>query len=306
MPRLSIIIPHRHNDQRLETTILSILENRPEDSEVIVVHDGSYTDPYELADEVIFVQEDARSNCVQLINAGMLAACSPLVSVVLDGVEVGPNWSETPARLLQGSGVAAVAVALEHAERQTTYGIEAEALSDAMALQAGRIDQKRGERGCAGPKLACGFYSRKVLLALGGWDERLHPSVADVDFAWALQELGLKAVCDLESTCAATTSEPLRAKHPVAKIQLAGLSVAYGLTSGPASALSGFLRGCLTGRLASAVAWGIGILTARQSPRVAERLRQAEEQLALAEQERSLRIYGSDSEQASISHRRAA
>ena len=51
VPRLSIIIPHR-NDQLLEETILSVLENRPRDCEIIVAHDGSYCDPYQLVDEV--------------------------------------------------------------------------------------------------------------------------------------------------------------------------------------------------------------------------------------------------------------
>ena len=79
MPRLSIIIPHRNNDQRLEETILSVLENRPRDCEVIVVHDGSYRDPYDLGDEVVYVQEEPNSSAVELLNAGLdgrlLASC---------------------------------------------------------------------------------------------------------------------------------------------------------------------------------------------------------------------------------------
>ena len=79
MPRLSIIVPHRHDDQRLEATILSLLENRPRDCEVIVAHDGSYLDPYQLSDEVIYVQEEQGASVVELLNAGLMAACSPIV-----------------------------------------------------------------------------------------------------------------------------------------------------------------------------------------------------------------------------------
>ncbi len=38
-PRISIIIAHQH-DQRLEDTLLSVLECRPKDCEIIVAHDG--------------------------------------------------------------------------------------------------------------------------------------------------------------------------------------------------------------------------------------------------------------------------
>ena len=79
MPRLSIIVPHRHQDSRLEATLLSLLENRPDDSEIIVVHDGSYGDPYKLVDEVIFIEEERSSNTLKLLNAGVMAACSPAI-----------------------------------------------------------------------------------------------------------------------------------------------------------------------------------------------------------------------------------
>ena len=67
MPRLSIIVPHRQDDQQLEATILSVLENRPRDCEVIVVHDGSYLDPYQLSDELIYVQEEQGASLTELL-----------------------------------------------------------------------------------------------------------------------------------------------------------------------------------------------------------------------------------------------
>ena len=52
MPRLSIIIPALGNSARLESTLVSVLENRPLDCDIIVVHTGEYNDPYDLAGEI--------------------------------------------------------------------------------------------------------------------------------------------------------------------------------------------------------------------------------------------------------------
>ena len=54
MPRLSIIIPVLGNLELLEDTLVSVLENRPDSCEIIVVLDEVYEDPYELKDEIRF------------------------------------------------------------------------------------------------------------------------------------------------------------------------------------------------------------------------------------------------------------
>ena len=47
-PRLSIVIPSVHGAQALEETLLSVLENRPEQCEVIVALACEYDDPWNL------------------------------------------------------------------------------------------------------------------------------------------------------------------------------------------------------------------------------------------------------------------
>ncbi len=44
-PRLSIIVPYCRDEAAFETTLVSVLENRPNQCEVLVPHDGSYQDP---------------------------------------------------------------------------------------------------------------------------------------------------------------------------------------------------------------------------------------------------------------------
>ena len=65
MPRLSIVIPVLGDPQQLDDTLLSVLENRPANCEILVVHNQPYHDPYNLSDEVRFVEAErgpARSN----------------------------------------------------------------------------------------------------------------------------------------------------------------------------------------------------------------------------------------------------
>ena len=48
--------------EALESTLVSVLENRPRDCEVIVVSNRKYDDPYSLAGEVTFIEADRRSS----------------------------------------------------------------------------------------------------------------------------------------------------------------------------------------------------------------------------------------------------
>ena len=55
IPQLSIVVPVHGDAAAFESTLISVLENQPAASEVIVAHDGSYDDPFDLGEEVRFV-----------------------------------------------------------------------------------------------------------------------------------------------------------------------------------------------------------------------------------------------------------
>jgi cellulose synthase/poly-beta-1,6-N-acetylglucosamine synthase-like glycosyltransferase len=55
-PRLSIIIPAPGDETTLEETLVSVLENRPENSEIVVVLGFGYHDPWSVGEEVRFIQ----------------------------------------------------------------------------------------------------------------------------------------------------------------------------------------------------------------------------------------------------------
>jgi hypothetical protein len=305
VPRLSIIVPHRHEDSRLEATLLSLLENRPDDSEIIVVHDGSYSDPYHLVDEVIFIEEERSSNTLKLLNAGVMAACSPAVCVLLDGATVTDAWSEAALSTLLESETAAVAVAVQTSRGQTSHGIDARLLNRPSFAQAGRVEVSSPRTECIGPVLACGFYRRKVLLALGGWNEDLDEQAADVELALALGSLGLACQCDDSTPVSINAAQSRKLTSPAWK-QLASLVAAHGLvTPGWGNSLKSLLGGCLQGRLFTAASWAAGLRDASTIRRTQLRMNHARQQFPGDSVQQSLRIHREHSSSANPSRRAA-
>ena len=67
MTRLSIIIPVLGNPTRLDDTLVSVLENRPANCEIIVVHTRPYDDPYELSGEVRFLKARRKAGLAECL-----------------------------------------------------------------------------------------------------------------------------------------------------------------------------------------------------------------------------------------------
>ena len=93
VPRLSIIVPIGRDLAAFERTLVSVLENQPADSEVLVSHDGSYEDPYQLSDEVRFVVTDTAA-LVNQVAAGVVEARGRFVHVLADGICATSGWTD--------------------------------------------------------------------------------------------------------------------------------------------------------------------------------------------------------------------
>ncbi len=276
MPRLSIIIPHR-NDQQLEDTILSVLENRPRDCEIIVAHDGSYHDPYQLADEVVYVQEEHPSTVVELLNAGLMTACSPVVCALLDGVVVPANFAESPLKRFTRPEVAAVAPQLQ-VSRNKVSGIAGDAIFSKATLRSGRVESK-GEHAAA-PTLSAGFYRRKLLRALGGWNDELSSGSADVELALLMSQLDLTCECEPQVVVQAHKETIPSRKSKLAINELAGIAAAYGIaTSSMAATMTSIITAAFTGSVSAALAWSSGLNNAKVTLEVVERLAYARKHL---------------------------
>ncbi len=289
MPRLSIIIPHRGDDQRLEETILSVLENRPRDCEVLVVHNGSYRDPYELTDELVYVQEDPKSTVVELLNAGLMAACSPVVCTLLDGAVVSASWAEPALKRFAATDVAAVAPQLQ-VGRSAISGISSSSIRHAASLRIGRVESKDGT--AAAPTLAAGFYRRKSLLALDGWNEELGIGSVDVELAIMMTELGMHCECEPQVVIHASVGTLAARRSAITISELAGIAAAHGLaTPSFVSAVTTVITAAFTGTISAALAWSSGLRNAVVMNEVADRFAYSRKHLSSGADAVSIKLY---------------
>lgn len=222
MTRLTIIIPYLGNsgvggrvcDERaLEETLVSVLEHRPPHAEVILAHDGSYTDPYDLADEIHFVVNRKAKSCCELLNSAFAECETEVAHSLLSGTIVKEGWTDGIIDHFRDPLVASVSLLI--VDRLQPEYIVAQGVSSGWGrirqlVGAGRvIDEHRMQRRrISGPSLLAGFYRLGPVLELGGFEPRLGDDLADVDLALSLEEMGYR--CEFADDCrVAAGAEPI-------------------------------------------------------------------------------------------------
>jgi len=201
VPRLSILIPSMGGTERFEATLASVLQNRPADSEVLVILPSRYDDPYDLAGEVRFVEASPRSDLVDLINEGMQCATAEVVNILSCEVEVLEHWAESVwaqfADLSTGCVVPVIAARAD-AGRSLTRGVHyGPGGSCRVISRVDAINSACGRR--LGPTLAAGFYRRSAVLELGGFYVPLGADLAVLDMALSLDAAGWSVASAPES-----------------------------------------------------------------------------------------------------------
>ncbi len=187
MPRLSIIVPHLANEAALEQTLVSLLEHRSSQVEVIVAHSGDYADPYCLSgDEITLLELDPQSTAVDLINEAASAATSRVVQILMPGTVVADGWYEDVLPAFNDRKVAAVAAATNVTGTQNpVIGIRASQLPRRQLVSSIETNEQ------AFPLINGGYFSRKLLLSLGGLFTEGSLASAEVELALALQATGV-------------------------------------------------------------------------------------------------------------------
>ncbi len=200
--RLSIIVPYLDENQPFEDTLVSVLQNRPADCEVVVVHRGGYADPYDLSDEVRFIQTDAGAGELQLLNAGLHQAGGQILHVLQPGMVVCEGWADAASAHFQDPRVAAVSPLVLDAtesERVVSAGVRFTRGGCRIVHGAG-VPRRQAERLVRQPILAptwrAGFFLQTPLTALGGFYTQIDAEWADADLGLALKTLGFR--CELE------------------------------------------------------------------------------------------------------------
>lgn len=194
MPSLSIIIPTLGDWEALETTLVAVLQNRPDESEVVVAVNRPYADPYALRDEVQFLESPRRSRLVDLINAGFAAARGDIIHVLACGAEVGEGWVEPALRHFIEPQIALVAPLLVDTSgtRVVTAGCTWSRGGTCSSLGSGApLDAPLATGGdWIGPEVFSGFYRRTALAEAGTFDATLPADLAAIDLSLRMRQAG--------------------------------------------------------------------------------------------------------------------
>lgn len=187
MARLTIILPALGTATQLEETLVSVLQNRPDDSDLLVVHPGNYADPYDLAGEVNFLSLPSGTGLLAALDAAIEAADSDLLHILAPGTEVEEGWTDVALTHFHNGLVAAVAptTTIRTANGSATYqGI--------TSAWAGTSRLCAPEESATGPAWWSAFYRRQAVIDAGGFDAEIGVSHADLDLALTLRRLGYR------------------------------------------------------------------------------------------------------------------
>lgn len=199
--RLSIIIPTLGNWELLEDTLVSVLQHRPACSEIVVVHNHRYDDPYDLKDEVRFVAAPAKSCLVDLMNRGMAAAEADVLHLLACGAAVDDGWTTAALRRFTESRVGSVAplvVDVDDRSRSVTAGCLWSHSGEHLAYGSGKKadDIRTDDAQWVGPDPAAAFYRRTALGEVGLFDATMPPRLAAIDLALRLRRAGHRSVLE--------------------------------------------------------------------------------------------------------------
>lgn len=117
VPRFSIVIPVLGDPQQFEPTLVSVLENRPEDCQIVLALNRPYDDPYQLEGEVEFVRLPRKAGWADELNAAWAVCRAEIVAVLACGAEVAPGWTEAALSAFDDPLVTSAAPLIVHDPR---------------------------------------------------------------------------------------------------------------------------------------------------------------------------------------------
>ncbi|MEW4565300.1 glycosyltransferase family 2 protein [Bremerella sp. JC770] len=197
MLKVSIVIPSVDNARRLETTLISLLENRPSECEIVVPHSGYYDDPYDIADEVRLVEVPAARSEVELLAVAWSMCKAPIVHTLAAGATVEADWLDEALACFQQPEVMAVAPQSHYSDTsEPVCGV----LADDFGLRAAACPSTM-----QAPMLEAGFFRYSLLAAVGGFCTRME-QVADLDIGLWITEAG--GVCQAAADSHVYLNEP--------------------------------------------------------------------------------------------------
>ena len=220
--RLSIVIPTTADTAALEETLVSVLEHRPADCEIVVTLACEYADPWNIREEVRFVQAPKGSSLVGCINLGVASSVGEVIHILTAGWRATEGWTDLPMMRFETDGVGAVVplgVAAEDRERVVSAGVRCavggrriDVAADTKWRKGRAVDGvPTGAPAPQAPVLEVGFWRADVLSLAGrGFTTACGDGSADADMAVTLSRSGRAVVLESHSVvvAAAETTKP--------------------------------------------------------------------------------------------------
>ena len=192
-PRLSIVVPAPSDTAALEETLVSVLENRPDDCEIVVGLGCEYDDPWNIREEVRFVQAPIGSSMVACANVGIASSEGEVIHVLAAGWRATEGWTDGPVARFDNGQTAAVVpltVADDDHDRIVAAGIRYGRGGRRIPVQFSRKNSAASLVAKTarphGPALEAGFWRADFLRQAGpGFSTACGDSCADADMAVA-------------------------------------------------------------------------------------------------------------------------
>jgi hypothetical protein len=186
VPRLSLIVPFQCDSQALENTLVSVLELRSPDDELLIVHRGEYQDPYGLqGNEAKVLETPASTSLAEQLNIAVQNATGDVLQVVLPGTVLEADWCVDALAAFDELDVDMIALGVSGSGANSLqYGFEADLIPQRRATgEASKI---------AGPLLAGTMIRRSAIECLGGWNTKIPGDLIDFELCLMAKLLGLQ------------------------------------------------------------------------------------------------------------------
>ena len=223
-PRLSIVIPTPADTAALEETLVSVLENRPDDCEIVVALGCEYSDPWNIREEVRFVQAPSGSSLVSCTNLGIAASEGAVVHILAAGWRATEGWTDPAMDWLEDDAVAAVVplgVAADDHDRVVSAGVRCASGGRRISVAADRTWKQARASACPptgatapmGPVLEAGFWRADAFEFAGrGFSTACGDTSADADMAVTLARSGREVVLEPDSRVVAAPERKATAR----------------------------------------------------------------------------------------------
>ena len=192
MSQFTVVIPFIGPAPAFDDTLASVLRSRPTNSQVIVVHDGTYSDPYQLGNEVDFVRASKSNRLIAFWNAAIARTVGNLVVFLRPGVELDEGWDAECREAFADANTGCVSpkvIRADKACRVLAQGI----VVDKFGTR--KISGGRAADEIIGPTSFAAAYRTEALGWIDELDSNWQDEYLDAYLALALNRIGYR--CEL-------------------------------------------------------------------------------------------------------------